>query len=319
MTDIAVRVEKVVADTPDVRTLLLVREDGLPLGPYEAGAHVDVVGPTGIRRQYSLCGPPDERGSFLVAVKREPESRGGSAALHTVAEGDVLSVGEPRSLLRIAPGPGPHLLVGGGIGITPMISLAYALHAAGAPFELHHVAGPRERACLVGLLEAAPFRDRVHLHLGVPREDRAPALAAAVARTGPDGHVYVCGPEAFMAHVAALAEPVVGAGHVHVEHFRGADEPADAAGDRPVTVELDTGEVYEVPADRSILSVLQENGVDVATSCEEGVCGSCVSGVLEGEPDHRDRCLSAADRAAGDRMALCVSRARSERLVIELF
>lgn len=317
MSDIAVRVADIAQETADIKALRLVREDGEALGPYRAGAHIDVVGPTGIRRQYSLCGPPDEPASLLIAVKREPASRGGSAALHTVSVGDELLVGPPRNLLTLADDADRTILVGGGIGVTPLLSMAYELYRRAAEFELHYFARSREQAAFAALLDRVEFRDRVHWHLGVPRAEHPAALAAARAATTSVSHVYTCGPEGFMDQVSEVFAPIVGEDNVHVEHFTATD--VDTSQDAAFTVELDTGETFEIPPDRSILSVLTDNGIEVFKSCEEGICGSCVSGVLEGVPDHRDNCLSAADKAAGNQMALCVSRARSEKLVIELY
>jgi ferredoxin-NADP reductase len=318
MTTISVRVSEIIDEAAGIRTLRLVHPDGAPLGPYEAGAHIDVVGPTGLTRQYSLCGPPDDATSLLIAVKREAESRGGSLALHTVGVGDKLDIGTPRNLLAVDAAVDRHVLVAGGIGITPLLSLAYELQRRGADFEMHYFVRTRDEAAFLDLLQdRARFGDHVTVHVGVPRGEQggvlAPVVAAAAGRTA----VYTCGPAGFMDQVCAAFAPVVGPEHVHVEHFVAAE--VDTSGDTAFTVELDTGEEYEIPANRSILSILEENGHDVFKSCEEGICGSCVSGVLEGEPDHRDSCLSVADRAAGDQMALCVSRARCARLKIELY
>ncbi|WP_027941273.1 PDR/VanB family oxidoreductase [Amycolatopsis taiwanensis] len=318
MANILVRVAEIVDETADIRTLRLAREDGEAFVPYRAGAHIDVTGPTGLVRQYSVCSPPEETSSLLIAVKREPGSRGGSVALHTVSVGDHLKVSEPRNLLTLADDADRHVLVAGGIGVTPLLSLAYELHRQGAEFELHYFARSRAEAAFTDLLEhRAEFRDRVHLRFGVPRSGQPAVLADVVPALTPSSHVYTCGPEGFMDQVASVFAPVVGEDHVHVEHFVAAE--IDTSGDQPFTVELDTGEVFEVPADKSILSVLTENGIEVFSSCEEGTCGSCVSGLLEGKADHRDNCLSVADKAGGDQIALCVSRALSDRLVIELY
>lgn len=299
-------VTEIVEETADVRTLRLVRADGTPFAPYEPGAHVDVTGPTGLVRQYSLCGPPGDTTSRLIAVKREPNSRGGSKALHTVEVGDHLEIGEPRSLLALADTADRHVLVAGGIGVTPLLSMAYALRDQDAGYELHHFTS--SDAPFADLL-AAEFH--AHLHTGVPRTEH-PALLAGIPVTQAS-HVYTCGPRGFMDQVTSVFAPTVA--QVHVEHFVATE--IDTSADTPFMVELDTGEVFEIPAGRSIVSVLTENGIEVFTSCEEGICGSCVSGVLDGTPDHRDNCLTAADRAS--QMALCVSRARSEKLVIELY
>ncbi|CAB4920617.1 MAG: 2Fe-2S iron-sulfur cluster binding domain-containing protein [Actinobacteria bacterium] len=315
---IRTRVTEVAAASSSVVTLRLVAGTGQPLGPYEAGAHIDVTGPTGVLRQYSLCSPPEDQGSLLIAVKLEPASRGGSAALHTVAVGDEVTIGAPRNLIALAPGADRHLLVAGGIGVTPLLSMAYELSRRGDDYTLVYLARSREEAAFVDLLETDPrFAGRVQVHLGLPRAEVPAVLASAAAVLTPASHVYTCGPQGFMDAVTAALTPVVGADQVHVEHFVAAQ--TDTSGDTAFTVALDTGEEFEVPAGRSILSVLTDNGIDVFKSCEEGICGSCVSGVLEGVPEHRDQCLSAADKATGDQMALCVSRTRGERLVIELY
>ncbi|WP_411153041.1 PDR/VanB family oxidoreductase [Streptomyces sp. A30] len=272
-----VRVAEVTEETPEIRTLRLVREDGAPFTPYEAGAHIDVTGPTGVLRQYSLCSPPDDPSSLLIAVKREPQSRGGSVALHEVGPGDRLKIGKPRNLLSLAEDADRHVLVAGGIGITPLLSMAYRLYAGGAEFELHYFARSREEAAFVALLEnRIEFRDRVRLHLGVPSAEQPALFSEMAAGLTPADHAYTCGPQGFMEQVASVFAPVIGQDHVHIEHFVATE--ADTSGDRAFTVELDTGEAFEIPADRSILSVLEENGIEVFKSCEEGICGSCVNG-----------------------------------------
>ncbi|MGQ4601429.1 2Fe-2S iron-sulfur cluster-binding protein [Nocardia sp. R6R-6] len=317
MPNIKVTVQQVISETPTVLSLRLAREDGLPLGPYRAGAHIDVTGPTGVLRQYSLCGPPTEAATFTIAVKREPESRGGSAALHEVRVGDIIEVGAPRNILTVAPDADRHLLVAAGIGVTPLLSMAYEMHSCGADFELlYFTRSPAETAFRDLLDNRAEFRERVRLHIGVSRDEQRALIEAAVATLSTSSAVYTCGPAGFMAGVEATATPAVGERRVHVEHFEATD--VDTSGASGFTVELDTGESFEIPADRSILSVLEDNGIEVFKSCEEGICGSCVSNVLEGEPEHRDNCLSAADKAAGNQIALCVSRAKSSKLVIEL-
>lgn len=316
--NLKVAVAEVVTETPEIRTFRLVREDGAPFAPYQSGAHIDVLGPTGVLRQYSLCSPPDDSSSLLIAVKREQQSRGGSSALHEVQAGDLLMIGAPRNLVSIASDADRHILVAGGIGVTPMLSMSYELHSWGEEFDLHYFARSREEAAFVDLLEnGVEFKERVHLHFGTPHPE-LPAVLTEVARAATTkAHVYTCGPAGFMKHVEEVFAPVVGTAQLHSEHFVAAT--VDTSEDKPFTVELDTGEEFAIPSDRSILEVLEENGIEVSKSCEEGICGSCVSGVLEGVPEHRDSCLSAVDRAAGNQMALCVSRARSDRLMIELY
>lgn len=311
-------VTAVTEEAPGIRALRLQHLDGRPFTPFRAGAHVDVVGPTGALRQYSLASDPHDPSALLIAVKLEPESRGGSAALHQIAVGDRLEIGEPRNLIGVIDGADRHLLVAGGVGVTPLLAMAYDLNRRGEDFHLHYVARSRESAAFVELLESGvDFANRVTFHFGVPRGEQPALFASLLTSLTTDSHVYTCGPDGFMDSVANVARPVVGDDHVHIEHFTAAE--LDTTGDTPFTVELDTGEVFEIPAEKSVLEVLEENGVEVFKSCTEGICGSCVSGVLKGLPDHRDQCLSAGDKAANREMALCVSRALTERLVIELY
>ncbi|WP_217552413.1 PDR/VanB family oxidoreductase [Streptomyces sp. GbtcB6] len=304
-------------ETDAVKVLRLVRSDGVPLAPYPSGAHVDVTGPTGITRPYSLCGPPDDPGAYTIAVKREENSRGGSHALYDKTEpGTELTVGAPRQLFGLAPDAAEHHLVAAGIGITPLLAMAYELHGGGAEFTLHYVARSRAEAAFAALLEESAFAGRVVRHFGLGRQSAGAALAAQLTGLPADAHVYTCGPQDFMTYVREVAARSVPEERIHSELFQ-AGEPSDAGG--AFEVELDTGEIYTVPPGRSIAEVLEDNGVPLETSCREGICGTCVLRVVEGEPDHRDHCLTAKEKAAGDQIAACVSRAKSARLVVELW
>ncbi|MCX4902839.1 PDR/VanB family oxidoreductase [Streptomyces sp. NBC_00878] len=305
-------------ETDTIKVLRLARSDGAALAPYPAGAHIDVTGPTGITRPYSLCGPPHDSGAYTIAVKREADSRGGSQALHDkTVPGTKLTIGAPRQLFGLAPDAARHHLVAAGIGITPLLAMAYELHDKGAEFTLHYVARSRAEAAFAGLLEKSAFAGRVVRHFGRGRQASRDALAGALQGLREDTHVYTCGPHDFMTYVRALAARSLPEERIHSELFQAGDV-SDAA-DEPFEVELDTGEVYPVPPGRTIAEVLEENGVPLDTSCREGICGTCVLRVVEGEPDHRDHCLSAKEKTAGDQIAACVSRAKSRRLVVELW
>lgn len=313
-----VRVTEIIQETPQIKSFRLARLDGQPFDPFEAGAHID-VGLTDMTRQYSVVSPAHKLDSFIIAVKLEAQGRGASKAMHELQVGDELSIGSPRNLLGVAPDADKHLLVGGGIGITPLVSMAYALHRAGQSFEFHYFAQSEADAAFVDILkERSGFIDKVYFHFGVPREQQADVLARTMGGLTRKSHVYTCGPEGFMAKIEALTAPLVGEDNVHIEHFE-AVPAGDDVENTAFEIELDTGEVFQIPADRSIVDVLRDNDIEVETSCNEGICGTCVNGVLEGIPDHRDNCLSKADKAANQEMALCVSRAKSPRLVIELF
>ncbi|MCW5652189.1 PDR/VanB family oxidoreductase [Hydrogenophaga sp.] len=299
--------------------LTLASADGNALPPFEAGAHIDVLTPSGHTRQYSLCNAPDTATQvYRIAVQEEAESRGGSRAMcRDVREGDLLEVGAPRNLFPLAPGTRRAILLAGGIGITPLLAMAHALHQAGIDFVLHHACRSRPAGAFVEELLAASFAERVRLHF----DDEGPALDLAGVLADPcDGdHLYVCGPSGFIQWALDTARQLHWPdGQVHREFFAPA-EPAVVAADGAFEVELAvSGKVLQVPADRSIASVLLAHGVPLAMSCEQGVCGTCVTTLLAGEADHRDSYLTDADRERGDTILPCCSRARSARLVLDL-
>lgn len=286
------------------------------LPPFEAGAHVDVHLPGGVVRQYSIASSPAETGHYLLCVKLAPASRGGSRHIHAqFVAGQRLWISEPRNHFPLQ-ADGPHLLLAAGIGITPLLSMAQALDARGAAFVLHHYVRDRTQAAFAGRLAQGFVHGRVQVHADAEGESPLSHVPDELAQ--PRGHLYLCGPGGFMDHFAALAEGAGWpAGNIHSERF----DPVELvrADDAPFEVELaSSGEVIEVPAGRSIAQALGEAGIPVEVSCEQGMCGACVTGVLAGVPDHRDCVLGAAEHAANDRMTLCCSRSRSPRLVLAL-
>lgn len=300
--------------------LVLAAPDGQALPPAAPGAHVDVFLPGGLVRQYSLCAPAQEGRAYTLGVLREPASRGGSAWLWDNAlPGTNLEVGLPRNLFPLQlEGPrGRHVLLAGGIGITPLAAMARALHDAGHAFELHYSCRSRKVAAFAETLIGAPFAANVHLHF-----DDEPACSLDLARVlqvrDPHDHVYVCGPAGFMAAAeSAAAGAGWPAGHVHKEFFApAAPVQTDSAA---FEVELrQSGQVLLVPPDRSIANVLLDHGVPVLLSCEQGICGTCSTLVVDGEPDHRDSYLTADERARNDTILICCSRAKSKRIVLDL-
>jgi vanillate O-demethylase ferredoxin subunit len=314
-------VDKIIRETPEILTFRLVHPAGAALPAYQPGAHVDITGPTGITRQYSLCGHPDDQRAYLVAVKREAASRGGSSALHdSVCQGDTLQVGAPRNLFALDPAAPEHLLFGAGIGITPLLAMAHALGARGQRYTLHYFARAPEHAAFSALLASAPFAPHVRFHYGVQPSDLAPLLHASLeqAQTGSAAHVYTCGPAAFMDLVVASAAASRPEERIHLEHFQAAP-PAPAGADRGFEVRLArSGRVLEVPSGVTLVEALAAAGIAVDTSCREGICGTCVVPLLAGAPDHRDHCLSKKEKAANDQICACVSRARSAQLVLDL-
>ncbi|ALG84976.1 PDR/VanB family oxidoreductase [Gordonia phthalatica] len=316
MALIDVVVSRIVEETPTVKTFYLTEPDGTPIGSYSPGAHIDVVGPTAITRQYSLCSRPDGQESFAVAVKREEASRGGSAALHDLKVGDALQISEPRNLLAIDQDATHHVLIAAGIGITPMLSMARYMDVNDIPFDLHYFARTEEDAAFLPLLrDRCP--EKLHANLGVSRDRQADLLDEAFTAMPAGAHVYVCGPQGFMDKVVELAEKHVPADAVHFEAFHATDQP-DAAENTAFEVELE-GETYEVPADKSIAEVLVENGADIDTSCEEGICGTCIMQVICGTPEHRDNVLTKSEKESGELITVCVSRTRDPKLVLDYY
>lgn len=316
MTSIEVRVAAKVCEADGICSYELVRADGGLLPPFEAGAHIDVqVG--GQVRQYSLCNAPHETHRYLIGVLRDPASRGGSLAMHeAVHTGSALAISAPKNHFPLA--DAAHtLLIAGGIGVTPILAMAEALAAKGAAFEMHYCARSPARAAFRERLAASGFAGHVHFHYDSGDAAQQLDLPALLA-TPSDTHLYVCGPSGFISAVLAAARmqgwPEA---QLHVEYFSGA--AADTAGDQPFDVKLaSSGQVLTVPAGRSVLQVLAEQGVDIPYSCEEGVCGTCLTRVLAGVPDHRDLYLSDEERAANDQFTPCCSRARSPLLVLDL-
>ncbi len=316
MSLIDVRVAEIIEESAHVKSLRLERVDGQPLGVYEAGAHVDVVGPTAITRQYSLCSRPEDPDSYTVAVKREQHSRGGSEALHALQVGDVIQISSPRNLLQIVPEAKHHVLMAAGIGITPMLSIARYLDVHDGDFDLHYFARSSEEAAFLGLLqEKCP--QKLHPHLGTPLEEHDALLREALADL-PDGtHLYMCGPEPFMDMVTAVALEYLDEGVIHKENFRPAEQE-DTGEETAFDVELE-GETFHVPADRTIVDVLREGGADIDTSCQEGICGTCIMEVLEGDIDHRDSVLTKSEKESGELITVCVSRCTSPLLKLDYY
>ena len=285
---------------------------GEPLPPFAPGAHIDVHLPSGRVRQYSLCAAPGPR--YQIAVKADPNGRGGSLEVHEALQvGTVLTISTPRNNFELARAD-RYVLVAGGIGITPLLSMAHHLHAAGTPFRFHVCAHEAAAVPFGAELAALPFAGVVEVHLG--RSSFAPATALGSWDAGAE--LYLCGPAGFMDRVGdearALGWPL---DTIHRESF---SAPVfDITDSRPFDVVLARrGITLHVPSGRQILDVLAEHDIEVPWACSQGVCGTCITPVLGGEPEHRDAVLSPQVRAANTAMCLCVSRARSEQVVLDL-
>jgi vanillate O-demethylase ferredoxin subunit len=316
MTTLSVTVREIRQEALDIKSFLLADAGGHPLPAFTAGSHIDVHIGNGLIRQYSLCNGPDQTDAYLIAVKREPQSRGGSAAMHELKQGDTVTIGTPRNNFPLAADASHHVLLAAGIGITPLLSMARHLRAAQASFELHYFTRSPEHAAFRELL-SAPERTASFYH-GLQPEDMQQRLHTLLEQRRAGAHLYFCGPRPFMDMTLSCAAPAWPPGTVHLEYF--AADPAALAGPQETfKVRLaKRGVSFDVPAGTPITAVLAEHGCAIETSCEQGVCGTCLTGVLEGIPDHRDVFLTEAERSAGNKMLPCVSRARSPVLVLDL-
>lgn len=316
MTQLQVRVARRREEADGIASYELVRADGGPLPPFSAGSHIDVHLPGGLVRPYSLCNDPIDPAHYRIAVLRDPASRGGSVAMHElVREGDGLTISEPRNHFPLH--TAPHtVLVAGGIGLTPLLCMAQRLQATGASFELHACNRSLARSAFLDELRA--FGERFHLHLddgdAAQKLDLPGVLAAAPAGS----RLYVCGPAGFIDFVVSGARAQGWpADHVHLEYFGAA--PQDTSGDRAFDVKIaSSGKTYRVEAGQTVTAALQAQGVDILVSCEQGVCGTCLTRVLEGQCDHRDAYLTDEEKARHDQFTPCCSRAKSPLLVLDL-
>jgi ferredoxin-NADP reductase len=296
-----------------VVAVTLARPDGRRLPDWTPGAHIDLVLPSGITRQYSLCGDRFDAHAYRVGVLREPDGRGGSAYVHEVlAPGDVVGVGGPRNNFPLVPSAS-YLFVAGGIGITPLLPMIHQADLLGADWRLLY--GGRARESMAFRAELAAYGDRVEL---VPQDEHGLLdLAAFLGTPRPGVKVYCCGPPPLlgaMERACAAWPPYT----LHLERFVAKEQGAPAR-TGPFAVELArAGVVVDVPPHLSVLDAVRAAGVDVLSSCRQGTCGTCETTVLAGRPDHRDSILADHERAAGDCMFPCVSRSCDDRLVLDL-
>jgi len=310
---ITVRIEAKVAVAQDVCALTLVAADGGALPAFTAGAHVDVHLPGGLIRQYSLSNDPAETHRYVLGVLLEAQSRGGSKAVHELVPGQTLQVGAPKNHFPLAQAR-RSLLIAGGIGITPILAMARQLASEGAAFEFHYAASSAERMAFRAEIEAGDWAEVANFHVGPERLDVKQLLAAQDG----DVHVYVCGPKRLIDAVVDAAQGLGWAAErVHREFFAGAEAPASGQ-DRAFDIELRSGRVITVAADQSAAQALIAAGVPLLTSCEQGVCGTCLTRVIAGHPEHRDLYLTPEEQAANDQFLPCCSRARSARLMLDL-
>ncbi|WP_084533220.1 PDR/VanB family oxidoreductase [Nocardia fusca] len=308
------RVQQKTWEADGVISITFADPSGAQLPAWEPGAHLALHLPNGLVREYSLCSDPSDRSCWTVAVLRTPDSRGGSTHIHDLLPvGGLLEVEGPRQNFALDTAA-RHILVAGGIGITPILSMVRTLHRDGANWTLLYTGRSRSTMAFLDEIDSLPA-DRVTIHADDAAAGRYPDLAGLLGDIDADTVAYCCGPEALMAACRdALPDP----GQLRIERFK-APEPIATGEDTAFDVILaGSGRRIPVGPEVSVLSALQNAGVPVESSCTEGICGTCEVGVVKGDVEHRDFLLSPEEQQTGGTMFVCVSRCRSAELVLDL-
>lgn len=300
----------------DIVSLEFEAEDGGVLPAYAAGSHIDLKLGNGLVRQYSLCSSPKQNGCYRIAVLREVTSRGGSAFVHDSLQiGSRLQISAPRNLFPLQADTAKPILIAGGIGVTPILSMAYALHGEGHDFEMHYTGRETSRLAFASEIAAA-FGTKQAMYaddaIVLPQFD----LTALLSKSDPAQPIYCCGPGGFIDFVVRTAKE---AGwpdnHIHFERFSGDAVQSEGAFQ---VVAQKSGITIDVADGTTLLQAVLDAGIDHPYSCETGICGTCVCNVVDGEPDHRDAFFTEEQRAANNKMILCCSRAKSDTLILDI-
>ena len=300
----------------DIFLFELGRRDNADLPPFTAGSHLLVLTPRGVSRRYSLCNASSERHRYVIAVKRDAAGGGGSVSMIDSARaGEPLHVSKPLNYFPLAETASNHLLIAGGIGITPALAMMHELSAKGADFQLIYCTRSPETTAFLNELSAPEFAGRVTVHHDYGDRAQSLDLAPFVAQRSGETHLYCCGPRPLM---EAVREQTKHWPHtsVHFEDF-GTSAPTDPNGEKLFSVRLaKSGKTVAVAPGVSILAAVREQGVTVPSSCESGTCGACRTGLISGAAEHRDFVLD--DDEQETEIMICVSRSRGEELVLDL-
>ena len=303
----------------DIVGLILAKADGSALPPFTAGAHIDVELPNGMTRQYSLSNSSSDASHYRIGVLLDPATRGGSKSVHEdLHVGSTIRISEPRNHFPLSDGS-HSILFAGGIGITPVLCMAQALADQEKSFELHYCSRTKAKMAYKEEIAAGNFAGKVHFHFDDGPKEQQLEIKKILANPAPDTHFYVCGPRGFMDFVIKSAHDLGWPeDNIHFEYFSGAHiEHLD--GDMPFQVKIvSTGQIIDVSTEETITQALAKSGVDLPVSCEQGICGTCVTGILDGIPDHRDMYFTDAEKEANDQFTPCCSRSRSPLLLLDL-
>jgi vanillate O-demethylase ferredoxin subunit len=308
------RVKSATWEAPIITSYDLRPMEGGELPAFTAGAHIDLTLPNGLIRSYSLVNPQTERHRYVIAVQKDRASRGGSKWVHeNYRPGDILTINGPRNNFPLNEAAEKSILIAGGIGVTPIVSMTERLAALGRDWELVYCARTRADTAFAENLQK--FGPQVRFNFDGEPGGKMLDIAAVVRAAPANAHFYCCGPlpmlSAFEAATADLPRE-----RVHVEYFTAKEPPAVGGGFKVVLAK--SGKEFIVAPGKTILDTLLDAGLDIPYSCMEGVCGTCETKVLEGTPDHRDLILTEDEHAAGKSMMICCSGSKSEKLVLDL-
>lgn len=282
----------------------------------EAGAHIDLYLPNGLIRQYSLCQDPAQVGTFRLGVLNDSNSRGGSLSAFNEIQKDMqLQVSAPRNLFALSQAK-HSVLIGGGIGITPLISMAYQLLHDRQSFELHYCGKSAMSSAFVNELKVGELSKYTSFHFKDEGANHREFFQDTFAEIDTDAHIYTCGPNGFMDWVINLAKSKhLPDEQIHKEYFQ---VEADLSGNSFEVVAQQSGKIIMVDAEETIIAALAREGIKIEMSCEQGVCGTCMCDVIEGEPDHRDVYFTDEEKASNDQILVCCSRSKTARLVLDI-
>lgn len=314
---IEVRVATVVDEAEDIRSFELIDPAGGLLPPFTAGAHIDVHLTNKVVRQYSLCNDPSERHRYVIGVLHDPQGRGGSRAIHEMKVGDAVRISAPRNHFELS-SEGSSLLIAGGIGITPILSMAKCLSGSGRPFSMHYATRTRSRTAFMKQIGSSRYAPSVSHYWSEESDGEKLDLVQLLQSPAADAHLYVCGPRGFMDAVIRTAKDKGWPDAcIHHEFFTG--EVVALESDETFVVQLaSSGKTIRISPEKTVVEALAEAGIELPTSCEQGICGTCVTGVIRGEPDHRDMFLTPEEQARNDKFLPCCSRSKSSVLVLDL-
>lgn len=321
LNKLQVRVQQIRYEAIDIVSLSLVDPSGADLPEFTAGAHIDVHLPNGLIRQYSLCGPVSEKNNYLVGVLNEYPGTGGSKFVHeNLRVGELLEISEPKNLFKLNSSAERHLLIGGGIGITPILSMSHTLERQKAEYRLHYCSKSLENTAFHKEIVETVKHGKLQFHFDGGNPENGLDVKAELLDYVDGTHLYCCGPQGMMDAVRESSSHWP-AGTVHFEFFSPdaipKTESEELAEESEFQIRLATsGQVLTVPAYKTIVDVLRENGIFVETSCEDGFCGTCLTRYLEGEPDHRDEVLDDEDHE--EYVLICCARSKTPELVLDL-